>query len=70
VTFTISRDTGYSHVGATRPTRSGGGVSLHIKSSLEYRTRPDLHSFNDINESLFIELSNDNVIIGAIYRPL
>ena len=55
--------------------RIGGGVSLFIKNNIEYCCRHDLYVFNDNIETLFIEISKEqlgldkNVIIGIIYRP-
>lgn len=58
-----------------RNDRSGGGVSLFIKSCIEYTCRTDL-DINDKNiESIFVEINKDafafskNVIVGVIYRP-
>ena len=46
-----------------------GGICLYVKSNIEYRVRGDLSLFEEgIYESLIIELINDNVIVGEIYR--
>ena len=57
-----------------RNNKSGGGVSVFIKNSVEYICRNDLNTLNDCIESLFIELpkngiNNKNTVIGIIYRP-
>ena len=57
--------------------RRGGGVSLYIHNSLQYKVRKDLKIGNDqetIN-SVFVEIdknttnTNQNLIVGCIYRP-
>ena len=57
--------------------RRGGGVSLYIHNSLQYKVRHDLKIGNDqetIN-SVFIEIDKNttntkrNLIVGCIYRP-
>ena len=61
-----------------RVNNRGGGVSLYIHGSLQYKLRNDLKIGNDpetIN-SVFVEVDKNttstkrNVIIGCIYRPL
>lgn len=52
-----------------RKTMIRGGVSIYIKQNIPYKIRHDLSIFNEgIYESLFIELVNEKVIIGEIYR--
>ena len=60
-----------------RVNKRGGGVSLYIHGSLQYKLRNDLKIGNDpetIN-SVFVEVDKDttgkkrNLIIGCIYRP-
>ena len=57
--------------------RRGGGVSLYIHNSLQYKVRNDLKIGNDqetIN-SVFVEIDKNttntkrNLIVGCIYRP-
>lgn len=66
---------GYNAIHECRDKKMGGGVSLYIKSGLEYKCRPDLELNNDFIESCFIELDkkdlhyDKNVILGVIYRP-
>ena len=58
-----------------RPLRGGGGVSLYIHESQEYFLRDDICVNNNILESLFIEIPQNqtskmqNVIVGVVYRP-
>ena len=59
---------GYNHIHKVRSGRMGGGVSLFIMKSLPFTIRQDLSNFNDVIESIFIEVSH-NIIIGLIYRP-
>ena len=65
----------YEHVFTHRNDRIGGGVSIFISAELSFKRRSDLECFNDILESVFIEITDDtfnetgNMIIGAIYRP-
>ena len=66
---------GYCMESKHRYTKSGGGVALLIKESLRYNVRHDLSETSDQLESLFIEISQPEVvgsgyiIIGVIYRP-
>ena len=66
---------GYSSEHNYRKSRSGGGVSLYIKDSIEYSIRDDLCSKSHCIESLFIEIDKNqinktkNAIVGVIYRP-
>ena len=66
---------GYNFEENHRSARSGGGVGLFIKNSIEFLRRRDLEVNNDIMESIFIEvpvceaLSSRKVIIGVVYRP-
>ena len=66
---------GYSHIGKHRPHRSGGGVSLFIKERFTYKSRLDISIFNDVIESVFVEMNIPTcngckeIIIGVIYRP-
>ena len=66
---------GYSHVGKHRPHKSGGWVSLFIKECITYKSRLDISIFNDVIESVFLEMNVPTcngckaIIIGVIYRP-
>ena len=65
----------YNFIENHRTTRKGGGVGLYIRENLEYTERKDLDVFNEMLESLFVELSvaidgvPRNIIIGIVYRP-
>jgi len=54
--------------------RKGGGVSLYIHDSLQYKTRTDLEIGGEVN-SVFIEIPKSslntkyNVLCGCVYRP-
>ena len=60
---------------ALRVNRTGGGVAVCIQDQVSFRERPDLSSFTEDFETVFIEiekgnqLNAKNVIIGVIYRP-
>ena len=66
---------GYNGTHACRNSKKGGGVSIFVKENLDFLERSDLSTFNDIYESIFIEITNNqsltgkNTIIGVIYRP-
>ena len=66
---------GYNHESKYKVNRAGGGVSLFIKEGLEYQLRQDLIIFNQIFESIFVEISKTqlefetDIIVGVIYRP-
>jgi len=67
--------TNYVSLHECRQDKRGGGVSLFIHNSVDFKNRPDLNQFNDCIESLFIEVDgrsvgkDRNVIVGVIYRP-
>ena len=58
-------------------TKGGGGVSLYIHSSLQYKLRNDLKIGTDSEtiNSVFVEVDKNttgtkrNLIVGCIYRP-
>ena len=66
---------GYHFEENHRSSRSGGGVGLFIKNSIEFLRRKDLEINNELIESVFVEvpvcesLSSRKVIIGVVYRP-
>ena len=66
---------GYNAEHNVRHSKNGGGVSLVVRSGLEYHLRPDLAVMSDVLESLFIEFDkevinrNSNMIVGVLYRP-
>ena len=47
---------GYKNELVYRTSRSGGGVSLHIKENLSYVERTDLNVINEYIEFIFIEV--------------
>ena len=57
--------------------KRGGGVSLYVHSSLQYKLRNDLKigSDSETTNSIFVEIDKNtagtrrNLIIGCIYRP-
>ncbi|ELT96661.1 hypothetical protein CAPTEDRAFT_187399 [Capitella teleta] len=55
----------YNSIHSVRTERRGGGVSLFISSKFEFKPRPDLDTFNDDIESLFIEIPT-TLIDGAV----
>ena len=59
-------------VAQVRKNKQGGGGSLYIKKSYQFRERFDLATNdNDVIESQVIELmaKPKNILIGIIYRP-
>ena len=68
--------TDYSHEQCIRSNnKKGGGTSLYIHNSIQYRRRGDLALPKKLYESVFIEGDktifnlNRNIIIGEIYNP-
>ena len=62
----------YHNTGMVRKNKQGGGVSLYINKSYQFRERFDLATNeNDVIESQVIELTAKpkNILIGIIYRP-
>ncbi len=66
---------GYEHVYNCRQEKRGGGVSLYLKSELQFAERKDLSKSNSIMESIFVEMDKNSsglgkkVVIGNIYKP-
>ena len=62
---------GYNFVSKERTSKKGGGIALAIKEDVKYILRPDISIFNNVCETLFIEIfkPGKNVIIGVCYRP-
>ena len=59
---------GYSFVEKSRILATGGGVGLYIHNSFMYKSRVDL-SLDDINvDSIFVELTDLDIIVGCVYR--
>ena len=65
---------GYHFIGKHRNSR-GGGVAVCVQSHLHYFERPDISTIESDMETVFIEISKDqlqidkNILIGVIYRP-
>jgi exonuclease III len=65
---------GFKHEYLTRKDKKGGGVSIFIKDSLNYKSRTDLNYMSNSTEMLWIELeaasinNPTNLILGVIYR--
>ena len=66
----------YNAIHSCRDTLSrGGGVSLYIHESMDFKERSDLSVVNENTESCFVEIPkgtaamNSDVIVGVIYRP-
>ena len=66
---------GYNHEHCIRVSKKGGGVSIYILNTIQYKVRKNLALPKHLFESIFIEVdksifkSKHNVIIGEIYRP-
>ena len=67
--------TGYTHIGAHRIHKSGGGVSLFVRTDIQFQHRSDLSVLEDVIECVFIEIDKSifqhkrNILVGVIYRP-
>jgi exonuclease III len=65
---------GYNHEFITRENRPGGGTSVFIRDSWNYKTRQDLNHVSDEFEMIWLEIDKDssktktNLVIGVIYR--
>ena len=65
---------GFNHEHLIRPTKTGGGVSIYIKDSLDYKIRHDLSSIDSIAEILWVEFDKSktgttkNILLGCLYR--
>ena len=62
----------FSHEYLLRANKMGGGVSIFIDKSVEYKTRNDLNKMESYVEALWIEIQRrdkSNLLIGTIYRP-
>ena len=62
---------GYSHVGLTRESGKGGGVSLFICDKMVYCEMPELTMMCDYIECVFVEINymDYRFIVGVVYRP-
>ena len=62
----------FNFVKQNRIGRSGGGVGIYLRSSLNYIIREDLKCNNDVTETIFVEIKGENcknILLGCIYRP-
>ena len=65
---------GYNHELCIRSNKKGGGVSIYILNTIQYKVRKNLALPKHLFESIFIEVDKSlfttkhNVIIGEIYR--
>lgn len=66
---------GYVFEELHRHNKTGGGVGILIQEGLQYKCRNDLNIMSENLEAIFIELdkrifnTENNMVIGAIYRP-
>ena len=62
---------GYSHVGLTRESGKGGGVSLFLCDKMVYCEMPELTMMCDYIECVFVEINymDYRFIVGVVYRP-
>ena len=64
---------GYKFSYKNRNERTGGGVGLYIKDSIEYKVRHDLNTIDERIEHLRIECKgnncNKNYLVAALYQP-
>ena len=62
----------YTSIHQKRSDCKGGGVSIYIHNSLNFRSRPDLSINCDDIESLILEIISDNMqntLVNVPYRP-
>ena len=65
----------YHFIENHRSDRPGGGVGIFLRSNCDFCIRGDLVMFNNLFESVFIEIPNNmfntrkTIIVGVIYRP-
>jgi exonuclease III len=66
---------GYHTVSKYRQQKSGGGVSILVRDTIQYNVRDDISVFSDSVENVFIEIPKCNfkdkrgIIVGVLYRP-
>ena len=62
---------GYNHVGLTRQSGKGGGVSLFISDDIVYSEIQELNMVEDHIECIFIKITirGHTYFIGLVYRP-
>ncbi|XP_022095377.1 uncharacterized protein LOC110981788 isoform X2 [Acanthaster planci] len=63
----------YTFIGDNRETKPGGGVGLYVHNHIHFKERRDLTVQVEKSEtpcnSIFIEITEMNIIIGVIYKP-
>ena len=60
---------GYNFIHRSRKLLNGGGVCMYIRYDIPYKVRDDLSIFQEGEfESIFIETTNNPMIIGEIFR--
>ena len=62
----------YKSIHQIRNYGKGGGVSIYIKDSINFKPRPDLSINNTNVESISVELlcnKNRNTLINVLHRP-
>ena len=61
----------YTLVDKHREGKRGGGVCMFVHNKISYKMRDDISVFDNIMESVFIEISisNRSILIGVLYRP-
>ena len=66
---------GFQMIEKHRTDKNGGGVAVLLKEGMRYLERPDIDIFNEVIESVFVEIDKDalkcnaNVLVGVVYRP-
>ena len=61
---------GYDFQVKSRQNKSGGGVGIYLLKGIEFCRRHDLElDMSDVVETIFIELTQYNIVIGCVYRP-
>ena len=59
----------YAKLDSIRPNRTGGGASIFINSKHNFIHRTDLNINTTDCDSIFIEITDKNTVVGLIYKP-
>ena len=65
----------YTSIHVTRPSKKGGGVSLYVRSSLEYTVLSEMSIITEYLKCVFIDVNtrtmtqHKKIIVGIVYRP-
>ena len=59
----------YAKLDSIRPNRTGGGTSIFINSKHNFIHRTDLNINTTDCDSIFIEITDTNTVVGLIYKP-